>query len=51
MKKTQRILAFVLTMILILAVSIPASADYDFAANAKIVRSDYTGKTMPMPPR
>ena len=46
MKKTQRILAFVLTMILILAVSIPASADYDFAANAKIVRSDYTGKTV-----
>ena len=46
MKKTQRILAFVLTVILLLAVSIPASADYDFAANAKIVHSDYTGKTI-----
>ncbi len=46
MKKTQRIFAFVLTVILLLAVSIPASADYDFAANAKIVHSDYTGKTV-----
>ena len=46
MKKTQRFFAFVLTVILLLAVSIPASADYDFAANAKIVHSDYTGKTV-----
>ena len=46
MKKTRRILALALTLILILAVSIPASAEYDYAANAKIVRSDFTGKTV-----
>ena len=46
MKNTRKILALVLTMILILAVSIPASADYDYAANAKIIRNDYTGKTI-----
>ena len=46
MKKTRRILALALTLVLILAVSIPASAEYDYAANAKVVHSDYTGKTV-----
>ena len=46
MKKTQKILAFVLILALILAVSVSASAAYDYAANAKVVRSDYSGKTV-----
>ena len=46
MKNSRKILALILTMILILAVSIPAAADYDYAANAKIIRNDYTGKTI-----
>ena len=46
MKKTQRFLAFVLILILAFALSVPASAAYDYAANAKVVHSDFTGKTI-----
>ena len=46
MKKTRRFLAFVLILTLILALSVTASAAYDYEANAKIVYSDYTGKTV-----
>ena len=46
MKKTQRILAFVLILALTLALSVTASAAYDYAGNAKIVYSDYSGKTV-----
>ena len=43
MKKTAKVLAIVLSLVMILALAVPAAA-YDYAANAKIVRSDYTGK-------
>lgn len=43
MKKTT---ALVLSLILLFALAVPASADYDFEANAKIVQSDYSGKTV-----
>ncbi len=46
MKKTRRILAFALILILMLALSVPAGAEYDYAGNAKIVYSDFTGKTV-----
>lgn len=46
MKKTQKFLALVLSLILILAFAVPASAAYDYEANAKLVRSDFSGKTV-----
>ena len=46
MKKTKRYLAFVMILVLVLALSLPASAAYDYEANAKIVYSDFTGKTV-----
>ena len=46
MKKTRKILAFVLSLVLVFAIAIPASADYDYAANAKIFYSDFSGKTV-----
>ena len=45
MKKTRKYLALLLTLVLVLALAAPAAA-YDYEANAKIVRSDYTGKTV-----
>ena len=46
MKKTQKLLALVLSLVLVLAVAVPASAAYDYAANAKIFHSDFSGKTV-----
>ena len=46
MKKTQKFLALVLALILVFAVSVSASAAYDYAANAKVVHSDFSGKTV-----
>ena len=46
MKKTQKLLALVLSLVLVLAVAVPASAAYDYAANAKIVYNDFNGKTV-----
>ena len=46
MKKTQKFLALILSLVLVLALAVPASADYDYAANAKIIYSDFTGKTV-----
>ena len=46
MKKSQKILALVLSLILLLAIAIPAAADFDYAANAKVIYSDYSGKTV-----
>ena len=46
MKKTQKLLALVLSLVLVLAVVVPASAAYDYAANAKIFHSDFSGKTV-----
>ena len=45
MKKTTKILAIVLSLVMILALAVPAAA-YDYAANAKIFRNDYSGKTV-----
>lgn len=46
MKKTQKLLALVLSLVLVLAVAAPASAAYDYAANAKVYHSDFSGKTI-----
>lgn len=46
MKKTARFLALLLSLVLLFALAVPASADYDYAANAKVIYSDYTGKTV-----
>ena len=46
MKKTQKPLALLLFLVLVVALAVPASADYDYAANAKIIYSDYSGKTV-----
>ena len=46
MRKTRKLLALVLSLVFVLALAIPAAADYDYAANAKIIKNDYTGKTI-----
>ena len=46
MKKTARFLALLLSLVLLFALAVPASANYDYAANAKVIYSDYTGKTV-----
>ena len=46
MRRTRKFLATVLALALLLAFAVPASAAYDYAANAKIVNSDYSGKTV-----
>ena len=46
MKKTQKLIAIVLSLVLVLAIAVPASAAFDYAGNAKIVYSDYSGKTV-----
>ena len=46
MKKSQKILALVLSLVLVLAIAVPAAADFDYAANAKVVYSDFSGKTV-----
>lgn len=46
MKKTKRLLALFLSLMLLAALAVPASAAYDYTANAKVFRTDYTGKTV-----
>ena len=46
MKKTQKLLALVLSLVFVLSIAILASAAYDYAENAKIVYSEYSGKTV-----
>ena len=46
MKNTRKLLALLFSLALVFALALPAYADYDYAANARIVRSDYTGKTV-----
>ena len=46
MKRTKRLLALFLSLMLLAALAVPASAEYDYAANAKIFHTDYTGKTV-----
>ncbi len=46
MKKTGVFLALLLSLVLLLAPAVYASADYDYKANAKVFPSDYTGKTV-----
>ena len=46
MKNSRKLLALLLSLALVFALAVPAYADYDYAANARIVRSDYTGKTV-----
>ena len=46
MKNTRKLLALLFSLALVFALAVPAYADYDYAANARIVRSDYTGKTV-----
>ena len=42
----RKILAIALTLVMILSLGVTSFADYDYAANAKVFRSDYTGKTI-----
>ena len=46
MKNARKILALVLSLVMLLALGVTSFADYDYAANAKVFRSDYTGKTV-----
>ena len=46
MERIRKILPLLLSFLLFLALAVPASADYDYAANAKLFRSDYSGKTV-----
>ena len=46
MKRTKKLLSLLLSLMLLAALALPASADYDYAANARIVHSDYSGKTV-----
>ena len=46
MKNTKKILALVLSLVMLLALGVTSYADYDYAANAKVIRSDYSGKTV-----
>ena len=46
MKKTQKLTALLLSLVLLLAFAVPASADYDYEAHARILFSDYAGKTV-----
>ena len=46
MNNTRKLLALLLSLVLVFALAIPASADYDYPANAKIFYSDFTGKTV-----
>ena len=46
MKRTQTLFAAVLALALLFALAVPASAAYDYEANAKIISSDYSGKTI-----
>ena len=36
----------VLSLVLVLAIAVPAAAEFDYAANAKVVYSDFSGKTV-----
>ena len=46
MKKTQKLTALILSLLLLFALAVPASADYDYEAHARILFSDYAGKTV-----
>ncbi|MBQ9663132.1 MAG: 5'-nucleotidase C-terminal domain-containing protein [Oscillospiraceae bacterium] len=46
MKKTKKLLALALALVMILALGATSYADYDYAANAKVFRTDFTGKTV-----
>ena len=46
MKNARKILALVLSLVMLLALGVTSCADYDFAANAKLFSTDYTGKTI-----
>lgn len=46
MKNMKKILALFLSLVLAFALALPAAAEYDYAANAKVFRSDFSGKTV-----
>ena len=46
MKNAKKFLAVILSLILVLALAGTAVADYDYAANAKIISNNYEGKTV-----
>ena len=46
MKNARKILALVLSLVMLLALGVTSYADYDYAANAKLFSTDYTGKTI-----
>ena len=46
MKNARKFLALVLSLVMLLALGVTSYADYDYAANAKLFSTDYTGKTI-----
>ena len=46
MKNARKFLALVLSLVMLLALGVTSYADYDYAANAKLFSTDYTGKTV-----
>ena len=46
MKKTRKLAALILSVVLLAAFAVQASADYDYTAHAKIINSDFSGKTV-----
>ena len=46
MKNARKILALVLSLVMLLALGVTSYADYDYAASAKLFSTDYTGKTI-----
>ena len=46
MKKAKKILALVLSLVMLLALGVTSYAEYDYAGNAKRIPTDYTGKTV-----
>ena len=46
MKNARKILALVLSLVMLLALGVTSYAEYDYAGNAKRIPTDYTGKTV-----
>ena len=46
MTRMRKPVLLVLALVLLFSLAVPASAEYDYEANARIVESDYSGKTV-----